>query len=563
MKMWMRLLSLAILGVGTAQAMVPKTKQEKRASQLKAEAVPGEFVVQMSKNGIQTMSAINANFARLGMMVKETISKTERLLLVKSNQAGILSTQGALSALESAPGVVFAEPNFIYRIQGDVNEVLPNDPKFSELWGMKNVGQKDTDGVAGKVGADIGATKAWAIATGSKDVIVAVIDTGVDYTHADIKDNAWTAADGTHGFNAITGALDPMDDHAHGTHCSGTIGGHGNDGVGVVGVNWNVSIMGVKFLSGSGSGTLADAVKAIDWATNHGARIMSNSWGGGGFSQALLDSITRASEKKILFIAAAGNDSSDNDASPSYPASYQVDNVIAVAASTNLDTIASFSNWGRTTVHLMAPGHNIVSSVKGGGYDSYSGTSMATPHVSGAAALLLSKEPSLTPAEVRDRLMKTSDKIKAYRTKIASSGRLNVYNMLTNTIPPGFITIPDSAWKAPIATLVESAHPYVDGGTQSWTIEHPGARFLRIKFSRFETEAGYDTLTLKSGAGDVIDAISGRLANDTWSMEVEGEKLVLEFKSDSSVNGWGFKIDSYSWTDYNGESHVEKVAISN
>ena len=520
----------------------------------KVEYVAGEYVLQM-RVGVSTKAVLSSQLAKMGFELKQTINAERELFLVKSSGVQIRSQQAAISSLSQMAGVEFAEPNYLYRIADvDAPEVTPNDPKFADLWAMKNVGQNDSSGRAGKAGSDVGATKAWAIEKGSKNIVVAVIDTGVDYTHPDLKDNIWSmpGKPDVHGYNAITDKEDPMDDHSHGSHCSGTIGAKGDDGVGVVGINWHTSIMGVKFLSASGSGTLADAVKAIDWATAHGANVMSNSWGGGGFSQALLDAITRANDKGILFIAAAGNDGSNNDSAPSYPASYDVANVVAVAASGNTDVMANFSNYGRTKVALMAPGENIVSSVIGGKYDSYSGTSMATPHVSGAAALLLSKEPSLTPTQVKDRLMATSDKIRTYRTKIKSSGRLNVYNLLTNTIPPGPISVPDSAWSALVTNVLETDHPYPMNGTKHFEIKHPGAKFVRVHFAKFQTEAGYDTLTIKNAKGEVIDTLSGSLGTNLWSVEADGDTIVLDFKSDDSANDYGFQIDGYSWTSFGG-----------
>jgi subtilisin family serine protease len=502
----------------------------------------------------------------MGLAIKESVNKQEELFLVKTVDSKRMNQVQNLKSLSSLSEVEFAEPNYIYHIEGfkDDPAVHPNDPSFSNLWAMENTGQVDSTGRAGKVGADIGATKAWALEKGSKDVVVAIVDTGINYNHPDLKDNVWTMPGTTdvHGYNAITGKEDPMDDNSHGSHCAGTIGGVGDNGTGVVGVNWHVSIMAVKFLSASGSGTLADAIKAIDWATDHGAQIMSNSWGGGGFSQALEDAIKRANDKGILFVAAAGNDGGNNDVTPEYPGGYDVPNVIAVAASNNLDVMASFSNYGPTKVHLMAPGENIYSTVLNDGYDTHSGTSMATPHVSGAAALLLAKEPSLTPTEIKERLMRTSDKIKAYRHKLVSGGRLNVYNLLADITPPGPIVIPDTAWKTPISYVIQTSTPYANSAHQSWTLEHPGAKFVRVHFSKFQTEAGYDILTLKNGNGEIVDSLSGNLGTDTWSAEVDGSKLVLEFTSDDSINMDGFKIDSYSWTDYTGKQVTVPASLA-
>ncbi len=299
--------------------------------------------------------------------------------------------------MEKFAAVRYAQPNYIHHA-----DLTPNDPSFNQLWGLLNTGQS-VGGVVGKAGADISATKAWDISTGSKSIVVGVVDTGVDYNHPDLAANVWSnpggiggCAIGTHGYNAITKTCNPLDDNDHGSHVSGTIGGVGNNGVGVAGVNWNVSIMGLKFLDASGSGSTADAITAMDFAINAkiagvNVRVLSNSWGGGPFEQALLDEINKAGANDILFVAAAGNSALNNDTSPHYPSSYKAANEIAVAATDENDGLAYFSNWGATSVNLGAPGTNILSTTRNNTYAYFNGTSMATPHVSGVAALLLSK----------------------------------------------------------------------------------------------------------------------------------------------------------------------------
>ncbi len=560
----------ALLAIAqSAFAVMSKDSQVKHVFGVgpKVEYFDGEFVVQMAKTGGASVKTLSRHLAQMGMTVVEAVNKSEDLYLAKSVNAskttqlmglkGSLSkeafTKSVIAHLSVQQDVEFVEPNFIYRAL-DVAANTPNDSMFSQLWGMKNLGQNDSEGAQGVSGADIKAPEAWALGTGSKNVVVAVIDTGVDYTHTDLKDNIWSKPGqaNVHGHNAIDNSDNSMDDNNHGTHCSGTIGGMGNNGIGVAGVNWNVSIMGVKFLTKEGSGSLADAVKAIDWATANGAQILSNSWGGGGFSQAMQDSIKRANDKGVLFIAAAGNDGSNNDATPSYPASYPLDNVISVAASTNQDSAASFSNIGLKTVHLMAPGNNIVSTVPGNKYDSYSGTSMATPHVAGAAALLWAKEPSLTAAQVKERLMSSTDKIKSMRKKLLTSGRLNIFNLLANINPPAFVPVPESSWSALIPNAIETAHPYANSFSNKWEISHEGAKYLRVHFLSFNSESGYDNLTITSESGQVTDTITGDVSGAFWSGEIEGSKATLEFKSDSSVNAQGFVIDGISWSNFSG-----------
>jgi subtilisin family serine protease len=301
--------------------------------------------------------------------------------------------------------------------------------------------------VAGKPGADISAEAAWNVTTGSPNVIVGVVDTGIDYGHADLAANVWSnpggvggCAAGTHGYNAINKTCNPQDDNDHGSHCSGTIGGVGNNGVGVAGVNWTVRIMGLKFLDASGSGTTANAISAIDFAVTakiagQNVRVLSNSWGGGGFSQALLDEINKANTNNILFVAAAGNSSSNNDVTPHYPSSYNAPNMVAVAATDNTDSLAYFSSYGPTSVHLGAPGLDIYSTIRGG-YAFYSGTSMATPHVAGAAALVLAAKPALGTPQLKSALLSNVDLIPALSGITVSGGRLNVAKAIGTTSPP-------------------------------------------------------------------------------------------------------------------------------
>ncbi|HYE14610.1 MAG TPA: S8 family serine peptidase [Pyrinomonadaceae bacterium] len=345
--------------------------------------------------------------------------------------------------------VLYAEPNFVIRPSS-----LPNDTYFSELWGLRNTGYTSGAG-PGTQGADIAAEPAWDVSTGSRDVVVAVVDTGVDYNHPDLTANMWSAPApftvqiggqtirceaGTHGFNAITRTCDPMDDHSHGTHVAGTIGAGGNNGVGVVGVNQTASMMGLKFLAADGSGTLADALDALDFAIQAkqafaaiggaNVRVLSNSWGWSGQpSQALLDQINRAGENDMLFVAGAGNEGSDNNVVPFYPASYDAPNVVSVAATDNRDALAYFSNYGAGRVHLAAPGVFILSTIVGGSYDWFSGTSMATPHVSGAAALVLSRCP-LGTAALKDNLLGNVDQVPSLSGVTTTGGRLNVSEAL-------------------------------------------------------------------------------------------------------------------------------------
>lgn len=362
--------------------------------------------------------------------------------IVELRRGGADAVQAAIDLLEASGRVEYAEPDYLVSV-----DLTPNDSRFAELWGMENTGQ-----TGGTPGADIDATLAWDMRTAS-DGVVMVIDTGVDYTHRDLSANMWTNpgevpgngldddgngyVDDVYGINAITGSGDPMDDHDHGTHVSGTIGATGNNRIGVVGVNWSTQIAGCKFLNSGGSGSTSDAIicleYAIDMKDNYGVdlRMTSNSWGGGGFSQGLSDAIAASGADNMLFIAAAGNNGSNTDVSPHYPSSYDLDNVVSVASTTHDDALSSFSNYGLESVDLGAPGSGILSTIPGNAYATFNGTSMATPHVSGAAMLAWTQHPASSALEIKEVLMSTVDPIPALDGKTVTGGRLNVYGALS------------------------------------------------------------------------------------------------------------------------------------
>ena len=518
---------------------------------IKSEAVPGEYVVRLKQNVIRANSITELS-NQLQAYVKSTIPG-QNIIVVKKP---VFQTEdSAIQALKANVNVEFAEPNYIYRINR-----VPNDAMFGQLWGMNNAGQTDTAGQVGTAGVDINVEKAWDIQTGTKDKIVAVIDTGIDYTHPDLKDNMWTNdaevngkagvdddgngfIDDIYGINAITGTGDPKDDHGHGSHCAGTIGAKGNNGTGVAGVNWDVRLMAVKFLDKDGSGTLENAIKGIDYATKMGAKVLSNSWGGGSFSQNLQDAIQRSNDAGALFIVAAGNDYNDNDVTPTYPASYPVSNVVAVAAIDNQGNKADFSNYGKTSVHVAAPGVNIVSTT-GGVYESFSGTSMATPHVAGVAALIWANEPNLTAHEIKSRLIATVHPMTNLRGKIISGGRIDAYAALTNTVAPPDPNDPSNWPSTPIS--YQSDHPYAANVNQTYEINVPGAAQIALYFATFDTETKYDTVSLYDSAGTLVQTLSG-LNNDSFSLPITGSYAKLVFKSDNSVqhNGWSITKAAY------------------
>jgi len=403
------------------------------------EYVDGEVIIKFSKT--TGPSQASALAGEMNAAVKKELRFVGAQLWTLSG----ISVEDAVARYSGDPRVEYIEPNYMWYADG----TFPDDPSFNQLWGMHNSGQ--TGGVPD---VDIDAPEAWDISTGDSTVLVGVIDTGVDYNHEDLVANMWVNSgeipgngidddgngyvDDVHGWDFANDDNDPMDGHGHGTHVSGTIGGMGNNGIGITGVCWNVRIVALKFLSDSGGGSSADAIGCLDYATMVGVRLTNNSWGGGPYSTALRDAIARADTAGILFIAAAGNDGTNNDTRPHYPSNYPLDNIISVANITSSDNLSSLSNWGLTSVDLGAPGSSILSSLPGNRYGTKSGTSMASPHVAGSAALIWSAAPGLSHDEVKETIMSSVDPTGALLGKTVAGGRLNAARALgmLDSIPP-------------------------------------------------------------------------------------------------------------------------------
>ncbi|HEY6118590.1 MAG TPA: S8 family peptidase [Pyrinomonadaceae bacterium] len=411
---------------------------------------PPEILVRF-KPGVseETIRAITARFHD---QVEDEIEAVPGLDAIDDlDDADVDQLVAQYSAL---PEVEYAEKNFEISLE-DPGEVLsslpgstsdpatdhqhPQDPRFEEQWALDNHGQ-----AGGKEGADISAVRAWSVTTGGDDIVVAVIDTGVDYTHSDLANNIWIRpvtvppyedrALGTiqdlHGYNAIDNNADPMDENGHGTHCAGIIGAEGGNNVGITGVNWKVRIMPLKFMNAGGFGNTKDAIECINYIIDRrnkgvNVRVISASWGSTVKSRALEDVIRKAYDAGILFVAASGNASVNTDRSPHYPSSYNLKNVISVAALDRNDQLASFSNYGPNSVHIAAPGKDILSTWLNDDYESHSGTSMATPVVAGVAALVLAKQPKLSIEELRQKLLTSVDKLDSLKGKVVTGGRIN------------------------------------------------------------------------------------------------------------------------------------------
>jgi thermitase len=311
------------------------------------------------------------------------------------------------AVLHVAPDYVVSigQDDFLPTLRAAADPPTPSDPAYADLWGLQN----------------IGAPKAWTVVRETPSVIVAVLDTGVDYNHPDLKANMWTK-NGKHGYDFYDNDDEPMDEQDHGTHCAGTIAGVGNNGVGVVGVSWKTQIMAMRFMGPDGSGTISDAVKCIDWAVANGAHVLSNSWAGQSTSQELVNAVTRAQNKGVLFVAAAGNTAgkgNNNDTSPYYPAALTPANVLTVGAIDVNNARASFSHYGVKSVDIGAPGVGIVSTIRNSRYASMDGTSMAAPHVAGAAALIWGGTFA-TPAQDPAQMAKVRDLICANARSVAA-----------------------------------------------------------------------------------------------------------------------------------------------
>jgi subtilisin family serine protease len=347
-----------------------------------------------------------------------------QLVEVESGQ----SAAAAERALESADGVLYAEPNAIRRAF-----LRPNDPYFAQLWGLENSGQA-IRGVTGTSDADIDATDAWDPGVAG-ETIVAVIDSGVDAGHPDLAPNLLP------GHDYVAGDEDPADENGHGTHVAGTIAAERGNGVGVAGIADNAAkVLPLRVLDGAGSGRVSDVIQAYGYAFQHGAKVVNLSLGSTTSSRAERDAI--AGFPTMLFVAAAGNGGADgvgddNDTAPEYPCAYVLPNVLCVAASDNRDQLAPFSNYGAMSVDLAAPGVSIASTWPGGGYSWSSGTSMATPHVSGAAALLWSAAPSAQPIDISSAILAGVDVRPAFTDRTVSGGRLNVMRSLRQVADVG------------------------------------------------------------------------------------------------------------------------------
>ena len=409
----------------------------------------GELLVKF-KSGTLTASSLKTH-QTVSATVLKSFKVVPNLELVKLDAR--TTVKDAVVKYMSDPLVEYAEPNFIR----SASATIPNDQFFHQQWALNNTGTF----AGGSAGADIDAVEAWDINTGNSGIIIAVLDTGIDYNHADLSGNIWInpgeipnngidddgngKVDDWRGWNFATNNNNPLDDNGHGTFISGIIGAKGNNFTGIAGIMWNVKLMPLKFLDRNGEGTIADEIAAIQYAISKGAKIINASYSGSSFSQAEKDAIAAANTAGILVMAAAGNGGNDdvgdnNDFFPEYPASYSLPNILAIAATDQNDRRASFSNFGLNSVHVAAPGVYILStiptSIQPSGYFFMSGTSASTPYVSGLAGLLNSYYTHFTPSQIRSTILRYVDVLPSLSGLIQTGGRINAYKAISSLLIP-------------------------------------------------------------------------------------------------------------------------------
>jgi hypothetical protein len=489
-----------------------------------------------------------------------------------------LGVAQAIQALSANPNVVYAEPNYIVH-----TSIIPNDPRLPELWGLHNIGQ-----TGGTPDADADVLEACQLPPGTGSVVVGVIDTGVDYNHPDLAGKIWVNPgeipgngidddgngfiDDIHGWDFVNNDNDPMDDYGHGTHVSGTIGAVGNNGIGIIGVaglSANVMLMPLKFISSNGFGSTADAVSCINYAAsfrdasgNRKVRITSNSWGGGGKSRTLENAIANAG---ALFVAAAGNNGTNTIF---YPAAYPGANIIAVAATDNNDVLASFSNFSPDWVDLAAPGVGILSTTPNDNYASWNGTSMATPHVSGVAALLISQDPSLSLDAIKAQVLTTVDPLPSLSGKTLTGGRLNARKAMgapelpSDTTPPGTITDLAAMATSPTSVTLTWTAPGDDGYTgtaYSYEVRYSINPILTDTDFAAAPRASGEPVPKVAGAAEIF-TVTGLLDNRTWNFAIKTIDLFGNISGLSNPGsgttpkadwryltmGWGQNIGNYT-----------------
>lgn len=479
----------------------------------------------------------------------------------------------ALAALNQLKCVRYAEPDWVCKASS-----VPNDPNFGSLWGMRNTGQT-VNSDPGVAGADSRAHLAWDTFTGSSTLVVAIIDDGTSRTHPDLAANIWSNpgeisgdgidnegngyVDDTWGYDFYQRDNDPSGT-GHGTHTAGTVGAVGNNGVGVAGVMWSCKLMALRFLGPNG-GVTSDAILSVQYANGKRVRVSNNSWGGGGFSQALYDAINAGKAANHLFVAASGNSGINSDTSPAYPGAYNLDNIINVAATDNNDGRASFSNYGATSVDIGAPGVNILSTYGTNGYSYLNGTSMACPHVAGAVALVTAANPTLTYAQVRSRILSTARPVASLSGRCVTGGVVDIAAAIaggggggTNTAPTVVISSPTSGGSFAAGTAISftgTATDTQDGSltaSMTWSSSLQGTIGTGGSFTRTDLVAGTHVITARAtdsgsleGSATVTISVTvngtAPSAPSGLTVTVSGATVTVRW-TDNSSNETGFTV---------------------
>lgn len=450
----------------------------------------------------------------------------------------------------------------------------PNQDLSPWQWGFHNDGSNTPEQEGrdkprkGIVGYDAQVFEAWKqLKPAKKEVVVAVIDSGIDIHHLELKDHLWINEkefngspgvdddgngfiDDVNGYSFVDNSASIRDEHGHGTHCSGVIAADHDNNIGVKGLAPGVKVLTVRIFGKSGTGPTEYAIKAIDYAVKMNVNVISASWGGGPLNEVLKAAIENAAKKNIMFIAGAGNDGTNNDMTPFYPASYDLENIVSVAAHHNAGNLAAFSNFGLKKVHISAPGQNILSTLPDNKYAVWSGTSMATPHVSAAIALLLQQEGDLTIAEIKDRLIQSSLPQLNWRKLLVSLGRLNVLGLLQNTKISRGLPL-ESDWKiyAPQIPLFETNHPISQN--ELWLVKDfqvPNAKFVRFVVSKtdFFGYSGASVNIRDPKTKSEFEQLPLKMEKIYKTDYVIGDSIGFRLNLDSP-GSWGMRMDAIEY----------------
>ncbi len=570
-----KVLSLLIIGLflsnlmaGTTSFLIklPKSPQSYSNHELEALLNSNKFKILKGKSELVKVSKIFDSLAEQKIWIN-TLKEQFGALYVVKNKKLIHRKQKVVRFSHEVPF-----PNLLNL--PPLSYFAPvNDPAYPKQWAMKNTGQPRLSGVKGTPGIDINIEKAWEITKGSSDILVAIIDTGINYHDPDLKDNIWVNieeqngapgidddnngyVDDIYGYDFSKEVAEPMDNHGHGTHIAGVIGAKGDNSLGIAGINSHIKMMALKWLDQDNEGYISAAIQGIDYAIEKGARIINCSWGYEDDDETedyevtpLREAIERAKAAHILIVAAAGNEGTTNDEAGFYPASYKLNNVISVAAINNEGNLVTWSNhehpnypfgssYGANSVDIAAPGHEVLSNTMNG-LESWSGTSMAAPHVTGIAALLLAQDSTLLPDEIKRRIVNGARPRYSLRKFLKKGAIADAYYALTNQTAPKDPDDPHNWQRLPYE--LSTPHKYPANWEKTYTIKVENAKRMAVHFSRFSFESR-DYVLFYNGEGELIAKQSRRIKND-FSPIVPGNTMILKVVSDDNFEMYGFDID--------------------